>query len=247
MSSRINYTKEQNDWLIDNFYNYNNTVELVNSFNQHFNLNKKYDTIKIHCRKKLNLTRSKEKRNYYTKEQFDWFKNNFHNYNNEYEFDYEGFTNDFYNKFNIKLNKRVFTNIYIKLGLRMGKTHTRFEKEDYIPHNRYGIGFEKKTAGHWWVKIDDKPIKRGEFRRKNYQIKERYLYEKYHNVKLNSNDFIIFLDGNKDNFDKENLIKLTHKELGIMNGNRFHELEDVNLRKSAIIYSKLAVKLKEDI
>ena len=28
----------------------------------------------------------------------------------------------------------------------------------------------------------------------------RYLYEMYHDVKLNDNDMIVFLDGNKNNF-----------------------------------------------
>ena len=37
----------------------------------------------------------------------------------------------------------------------------------------------------------------------------RYLYEMYHDVKLNDNDMIIFLDGNKKNFKKDNLYKIT--------------------------------------
>ena len=30
-----------------------------------------------------------------------------------------------------------------------------------------------------------------------YMSMHRYLYEKYHDVKLNDNDMIVFLDGNK--------------------------------------------------
>lgn len=42
--------------------------------------------------------------------------------------------------------------------------------------------------------------------------KARYLYENYHNEKLSSNDVIISLDGNRLNYDKGNLVKLTRSE-----------------------------------
>ena len=41
-----------------------------------------------------------------------------------------------------------------------------------------------------------------------WEYKQRYLYEQYHNVKLTSNDYIIFLDGNRNNFSIDNLERI---------------------------------------
>lgn len=58
-----------------------------------------------------------------------------------------------------------------------------------------------------------------------YMSMHRYLYEKYHDVKLNDNDMIIFLDGNKNNFDKKNLYKITKRINGIMKSNNLHNVK----------------------
>ena len=55
----------------------------------------------------------------------------------------------------------------------------------------------------------------------NYILKQRYLYEQYHSVKLKTNELIIFLNGNKKDFSKENLYKVSRYICGLMSGNRF--------------------------
>ena len=60
----------------------------------------------------------------------------------------------------------------------------------------------------------------------------RYLYEMYHDVKLNDNDMIIFLDGNKKTLKKDNLYKITKNINGIMKSNNLH---NVKTEKIAVI------------
>jgi len=55
----------------------------------------------------------------------------------------------------------------------------------------------------------------------NYVLKQRYLYEQYHSVKLKTNELIIFLNGDKKDFSKENLYKVSRYICGLMSGNRF--------------------------
>lgn len=38
-----------------------------------------------------------------------------------------------------------------------------------------------------------------------WRSKKDVMYERYHNVKLGPNDKVIFVDGDKDNFEKDNL------------------------------------------
>lgn len=63
------------------------------------------------------------------------------------------------------------------------------------------IGFESPPDknGLIRIKINDK----------QWQYKQRYLYEKYNNVKLDNDDYVIFADGDKTNFSKNNLIAIS--------------------------------------
>lgn len=62
------------------------------------------------------------------------------------------------------------------------------------------IGYESPPDknGLIRIKINDK----------QWQYKQRYLYEKYHNTKIGDDYVIIFADGDKTNFHKDNLIAI---------------------------------------
>lgn len=56
-----------------------------------------------------------------------------------------------------------------------------------------------------------------EYERKKRISKQKYLYQQYHNCKLLPNEVVIFLNGNKRDFSKENLYKITRGELATFN------------------------------
>jgi len=79
---------------------------------------------------------------------------------------------------------------------------------------------------------------------KGFVFKHRHLYEKYHNVKLSDDDFIVFLDQDKNNFSKNNLYKVSSKINMIMGMNKwFSKNPEVTL--AAIKWCELFYAMKE--
>jgi len=73
--------------------------------------------------------------------------------------------------------------------------------------------------------------------------KQRYVYEQHYG-KIPKNCVIIFLDGNRDNFDIKNLKCITHKEHEIMAGNNLY-FKNKELNETSIAIAKLMEKMKE--
>ena len=245
MAKKIDYTKEQDGWLKYNFNKFNTTKELVNKFNNVFNCNYKYDTIKKHCIKKLNLVRikssTKENMNIYTNEEIDWFENNYQNYLVGQCFDIDLFISDFKKIFNKTLNITKARNfIYLKTNVKFGRNAKLLKPKAQLP-----IGTERKIGGKWYVKIrNNKHIKSYTSPESNWQIKSRYIYEKYHNVKLSNKDHIIHLNNNYDDFSINNLIKLNELEFAQYFGGKFNKIDNIDLKKCAVLFSQIQAKLK---
>lgn len=88
-------------------------------------------------------------------------------------------------------------------------------KKGNIPYNHKEIGSERISKdGYIYVKVKDGCLS------KNYQLKHRYIYEK-HNGKIPNGYNVIFLDGNRRNFDINNLKLVSKSEDLIMNNNNF--------------------------
>jgi hypothetical protein len=76
---------------------------------------------------------------------------------------------------------------------------TRF-KTGQIPKNHKPIGYERITVdGYTEVKFAEPNV---------FKLKHHIAYEYYNNIVLTSKDIIRFRDGNKKNFNAENLIKV---------------------------------------
>lgn len=120
-------------------------------------------------------------------------------------------------------------------GINFGGTHTQFKK-GHIPTNYRIVGSERVTVdGYTEVKVAD-PNK--------WKLKHRIIYEEYHNTKLTRNDLIIFLDGNKGNFDIKNLERVTRSELAIINKNSLIK-EDTELTRAGLNIVRIIDKCKE--
>ena len=77
--------------------------------------------------------------------------------------------------------------------------------------------------------------------RKNYEYKHRLMYEKYHNVKLTDDDYIIFLNGDKTDMSEDNLFRVTRDEVNRLNGGKLYS-KNKDLTKLAILSTKLRIK-----
>ena len=98
------------------------------------------------------------------------------------------------NKFGKKITTKALRKYFYRHKLSFKKKYNRKDKCVFAKE----VGFESPPDknGLIRIKINDK----------QWKYKQRYLYEKYNNIKLNDEYVVIFADGNKNNFEKENLI-----------------------------------------
>lgn len=225
----IPYNEEEIKWIKEHYDEEDNTT-LYEKFNKKFNRNLTYVAFSTRC-KKIGI--KKEKFIPYNKinEINVYIYNNINNYISNNKIDYNKIKKDVKEKFNHEI---VGRQIYSYLNKRM-------DMSGFLRQNNQPIGYEFLKDGIWYIKISNEKYKG---LMANSMLKNRYLYEKYHNYKLKDDELIIHLDNDKNNFDKENLIKLNRNELGIMNGNNFFQLENIDLKKCAILYSQIQAKLK---
>lgn len=99
--------------------------------------------------------------------------------------------------------------------------------------NSLPIGSEIESKGVVLIKIE----------RGKWIPKHRYLWEKAHGP-VPEKHVIIFADGNNRNFELENLMLITRKQLAILNRQKML-VEDESLRLSGIAYAKLTEKISD--
>ena len=116
----------------------------------------------------------------------------------------------------------------------MGANKASFKKGT-IPPNQVPIGTESITKGGY-IKV-----KVGEPNK--WKLKQRYIYEQHYG-EIPSGHNIIFADGNKMNFDIDNLIAVSKSEMLILNNNNLR-FEDKELTKVGVNIAKVIDKAKK--
>ena len=120
-------------------------------------------------------------------------------------------------------------------GLSIGGKETWFKK-GHQPINHRKVGSERITVdGYTEIKVAE-PNK--------WRLKHRVMYEKYHNVKLDPKQLIIFADRDKSNMSKENLLLVDNNQLLILNQNGLIN-ENRELTKTGLNIANIIIKLNE--
>lgn len=111
------------------------------------------------------------------------------------------------------------------------------------PVNTMPIGTELELSdGYIWVKIDDVDHAK---KNVNWRQKHRLIYEKHHGP-IPKNHRIIFKDGNRKNFDIDNLACVSMGELSRLN--MYHMIsEDPEITEAGIGYVRLQGMIQEKI
>jgi hypothetical protein len=169
----------------------------------------------------------------------------------------------FQERFGITLTEAQIGNFKHKYGVKSGTHGGRFEKgqpalnkgkkmtpeqykrcsgtmfrKGHSPQNHREVGSERiNVDGYIEIKVEE-PNK--------WRLKQRVMYEKYHNVKLTRNEAIVFLDGNKLNLAEDNLFCLTRAELVRYNQNKLRG-EDSETGLGAALLAKLSTRLRRSI
>ena len=91
-----------------------------------------------------------------------------------------------------------------------------------ISHNKRDIGSEHWENGYLWVKVDNKVSQNRDKRvvRSNWKQKHILIWEEAHG-KLPEGKQVVFLDGDKTNFDLDNLYCVDLGVMAVMNRNKW--------------------------
>lgn len=136
------------------------------------------------------------------------------------------------NKYKYSITKSQLRQYLYKRGIKY-KDYNSNKVHDM--GKRIPIGTEyKKPDGMVLVKVSEN----------KWKYKQRIIYENYHNVKLSSDDYIIFLDQNRDNFDINNLKRISRKESSILSNQKMFS-KNPKITETGVLTAKLIAKAKQ--
>lgn len=192
---RNKWTTEQLEWLKSNASR--DRHGLIKKFNKKFNANITMTALKsIIYRSNLKIPIPRVR---WTKDKLEWLESQSFN-------DKRDLLKAFNEKYDANIKIDQLSHIAYLYKINIPDKQRIYKPQGSIMYSKHNIP---------QVKIKDRV----------YMPMHRYLYERYHDVTLNDNDMIVFLDGNKNNFDKKNLYKITKRINGIMKSNNLHNVK----------------------
>lgn len=183
------YTPEQLQFIRDNTTGHTR-AELVNLFNRHFGLRVSKDSMKS-ILKYYNMTHGiiTQQYHHYTTDEKQFIRDNLADHS------YAEIIKLFYQRYGLKLCEKQIV-----------KATTKDERQKLKYPRTHKIGTEIKEHGYTFVKIAEPDV---------WERKHILVWKKA-NGPVPKDKVVTFADGNKSNFDLDNLILITRKELGMM-------------------------------
>lgn len=203
------YTDEQLNWLRDNYHIYRTTVDLTKAFNEKFDCSKDWHLINRQCNK-IGLS----KNNGFSEKQKQWLINNYD------KFDSVVCLWEAYNK---KFNRNVhYTTVQGQCSkiLNLNKD----VKDKFVPNKKYKIGDEKFSQGYYFVKTKEYErtgVYDAKRQKECWEKKHYVIWKEYYNEEIPEDCIIVFLNGDKKDFDIENLYCMKRKYISYMNRNHW--------------------------
>lgn len=111
----------------------------------------------------------------------------------------------------------------------------------YLGYNPARVHAPSSPVGTEYIKEDGMTLIK--VSKSKWMYKQRYLYEKYHKVKLTSRDYIIFVDGDRSNFDIDNLKKVDCRVASYI-GNLRLGCTNKDITDAAIAYANSTIQVK---
>ena len=139
------------------------------------------------------------------------------------------------NKYKIKMSKHALKSYLGRHNIK--ERYIDFKKNMKRETQKHKIGAERMTKDGIVIKVANPDI---------WRRKSRVMYEKYHNCKLTDNDYILFLNGDRNDFSKENLYKSTNQEKCYLH-NWGTSSKNKELTKTGILSARLYIRAKEVI
>ena len=214
------------EWLRSHKEQCSSRQELLELFNLEFNENISFGSLLTACkRNKISLRYKLVPR----KEQVEWLRSNKHKYD-----DREDILNAFNLYFDTNADLYLLRDLNTKHRLGLPKAHRAIEtarsnlktgwlKLRGFTHKQIGDEIRAGSCITAYIKVSNSQNKRDK-----YVLKNRYLYEQYHNETLCSDDMIIFLDSDNTNFSKKNLYKMKRSTHALMFNHRLYDVKSVD-------------------
>lgn len=209
------YTKEQVEWIKENAYGHRHK-ELAEMFNEKFGTNLTMQQMRraLQVRKIKNGLHQSD----LTKEMQTFIFENYKGISNQELVDRLN------KKFGTNFNRKKMKDFKWRNGLKSGIKITPYKRQELLSEIT-------DARGYTFVKVDEYKWIR----------KQRYIYEKYIG-KIPKGHVVVFKDGNRQNFDLDNLMLADLKLLG-----RISSLmtDDAELNETIILNGKLKIKIEE--
>lgn len=120
-------------------------------------------------------------------------------------------------------------------GLKTPGSEKGWFKKGQKPINWRPVGTERKLSDFYWqVKVAEPDV---------WKYKHRFIYEK-HFGEIPKDHVIIFADTNKDNFDLDNLVLISRKQLVMLN-KRGLITDNTEITKVGVTLSKLLIAMSD--
>ena len=200
------YPEEYINWLKEN-YGTKSAKEITKEFNQLFNTNKTEYAIKSYvARCKIPHTMYYSYNYKYSVEIRNWLKENISTATS-----YKELTKELNRIFKTDYDPLCIQDLCIKrLKIKLGKNIGTY---GYKSKEEHPIGYLKVSNGTTYIKVklnaEEKIIKTNHgYAEPYWKPLQKYIYEKEYG-KIKENEMIIFLDGNNQNFNLENLACVT--------------------------------------
>lgn len=136
------------------------------------------------------------------------------------------------NKYGYKITKDMLMQYLSKREIRY---------KGYNPKRASAMG-DRIPIGTEYTKPDGMVLVK--VRSNKWEYKQRYLYEQYHKVELPKDIMVIFLDGDRTNFDIDNLMAVSTPEYNCIK-NKDLLSNNGMFTKTAILGARLYYKIKE--
>ena len=128
-----------------------------------------------------------------------------------------------------------------KSQLRQYLSKRKIRYKDYNKNKARKMGLNKSIGSE---RIKDDGMIQVKITKDKWEYKQRLIYKRYHNVKLTSDDYIIFLDQDRTNFSIDNLMKVTRRESSILANQKLFSKKPI-VTETGIQAAKLMIKLKD--
>lgn len=226
---RYKYDPFEDEYLTELHNNGFEWQEIADILNDIFDRERTKDSVKCRARK-IGIA---GKHDPYTAEQDEWIREHVNEYDN-----YADMAKDFNIVFGTnKADRGIQSHAVRYLGIVSGR---QAFKKGNIPHNQRPVGAERyhEASGLVYVKISDTGIKN-----KDWIAKQRKIWTEYYG-EIPKGYNVIFLDGDKNNYNIENLMCVSDRVNRTLESRHWH-FNNIGLMKAAIKTINLEQAVKE--